>query len=65
MGILGTVAAVESEIKNKVMELIETKRMWLREATADDIDQIIALEEHKDNRDFLWIGTRQGSTRTR
>ena len=39
--------------------MIETKRMWLREATADDIDQIIALEEHKDNRDFLWIGTRQ------
>lgn len=39
--------------------MIETKRMWLREATADDIDQIIALEEHKDNRDFLWSGTRQ------
>ena len=28
--------------------MIETKRMWLREATVDDIDQIIALEEHKD-----------------
>ena len=57
-------AAVESEIKKQGDEMIETKRMWLREATADDIDQIIALEEHKDNRDFLWIGTRQ-STRTR
>ena len=40
-------------------EMIETKRMWLREATADDIDQIIALEEHKDNRDYPLIGTRQ------
>ena len=65
MGILGTVAAVESEIKNKVMELIETKRMWLREATADDIDQIIALEEHKDNPGISSGSALARSTRTR
>ena len=39
--------------------MLETKRMRLREAATDDIDQIIALEEHKDNRDYLWVGTRQ------
>lgn len=38
--------------------MLETKRMRLREAATDDIDQIIALEEHKDNRDYLWVGTR-------
>lgn len=38
--------------------MIETKRMRFREAAAEDIDQIIALEEHKDNRKFVWIGTR-------
>ena len=39
--------------------MLETKRMRLREAATDDIDQIIALEEHKANRDYLWVGTRQ------
>ena len=39
--------------------MIETRRMWLIDAAVDDIDEIIALEEHKDNRDYLWIGTRE------
>jgi [ribosomal protein S5]-alanine N-acetyltransferase len=37
--------------------MIETKRLYITEATEDDIEAIIELESHKDNRDFLWIGT--------
>ena len=37
--------------------MIETKRLNILEATELDIDVVIALESHKDNRDFLWIGT--------
>lgn len=39
--------------------MIKTDRLNILEATSADIDEIIALEEHKDNRDFLWIGTRE------
>lgn len=37
--------------------MIETKRLYIVDATESDIDTIIELESHKDNRDFVWIGT--------
>jgi RimJ/RimL family protein N-acetyltransferase len=37
--------------------MIETKRLNLVETTELEIDDVIALESHKDNRNFLWIGT--------
>lgn len=39
--------------------MIRTERMEILRATEADIDTIIALESHPDNRDYLWIGTRQ------
>jgi ribosomal-protein-alanine N-acetyltransferase len=39
------------------MGMIETKRLYIIDATEADIETIIKLESHKDNRDFLWIGT--------
>lgn len=37
--------------------LIETQRLNIIEATKEDVDTIIEIESHKDNRDFIWIGT--------
>lgn len=37
--------------------MIETKRLYIVDATEADIETIIKLESHKENRDFLWIGT--------
>lgn len=37
--------------------MIETKRCRFEEAEEGDIDQIIEIETHKDNRNFIWIGT--------
>ncbi len=37
--------------------MIQTTRLDIVEATEADINLIIELESHKDNRDFLWIGT--------
>lgn len=37
--------------------MISTRRMNIVEAAETDIDSIIALEEHPENRDYLWIGT--------
>ncbi len=37
--------------------MIETKRLYIIDATEEDIETIIELESHEDNRDFLWIGT--------
>lgn len=39
------------------MTVIETKRLNIDEAEEADIQTVIELESHKDNRDFLWIGT--------
>ena len=39
--------------------MIQTQRLNIRNATPGDIDDIIALESHAENRDFLWIGTRE------
>lgn len=36
--------------------MITTKRLNIVEATEADIPAIIELEEHKDNRDYLFIG---------
>lgn len=37
--------------------MIETKRLNIIDATEADIQTIIKLESHKDNRDFVWSGT--------
>lgn len=37
--------------------MIETQRLNIVEATPADVDTIIEIESHKDNRDFIWIGT--------
>lgn len=39
--------------------MIETERLWIREAASEHIEAIIALESHPENRDYLWIGTRE------
>lgn len=38
---------------------LETKRMRIEEATAEHVERIIELESHPENRDYLWIGTRE------
>jgi ribosomal-protein-alanine N-acetyltransferase len=37
--------------------MLETKRLNIIDATEEDIETIINLESHKDNRDFIWLGT--------
>lgn len=37
--------------------MIETKRLNIVEAIESDIERIIELETHKDNRDYIWTGT--------
>jgi [ribosomal protein S5]-alanine N-acetyltransferase len=37
--------------------MVETKRLYLVDATEGDIETIIELESHKDNRNFVWLGT--------
>ncbi|WP_245157159.1 GNAT family N-acetyltransferase [Anaerovorax sp. IOR16] len=37
--------------------LFETERLRILRAKETDIDDIIALESHRENRDYLWIGT--------
>lgn len=37
--------------------MIETERLNIVDATEADIETVIKLESHKDNRDFIWIGT--------
>lgn len=37
--------------------IMETQRLNILEADEGDVDTIIKIESHKDNRDFLWIGT--------
>lgn len=39
--------------------MIETNRLNIVEATEAEIPDVIALEEHPENRDYLWIGTVQ------
>lgn len=37
--------------------MIHTERLLIVEAVEADIDTIIEMESHKDNRNFVWIGT--------
>jgi ribosomal-protein-alanine N-acetyltransferase len=37
--------------------MIETQRLKIVEAASEDVSTIIEIESHKDNRDFIWIGT--------
>ncbi len=37
--------------------MLETKRLNIISATEADIETIIKLENHRDNRDFIWLGT--------
>ena len=37
--------------------LIETERLLIQEVIPDEIEDIIALEDDPENRDFLWVGT--------
>ena len=37
--------------------IMETERLFIDEAAESDIEEIIAIESHPDNRDFIWIGT--------
>lgn len=39
------------------MLTIETHRMLLTEAAETEIDTILAMERHPENRDFIWMGT--------
>lgn len=39
------------------MTIFETDRLYFDEVTEAEIEEIIAIESHKDNRDYLWIGT--------
>ncbi len=39
--------------------MIETEHLFIVEAVEDEIDAIIELERHRDNRDFIWIGTHE------
>ena len=41
------------------MCLIETERLYIQEAEDKDIPEIIEIESHPENRDYLWIGTPQ------
>lgn len=39
--------------------IIKTQRLNIVEATSEQVDAIIEIESHKDNRDFIWIGTEE------
>ena len=36
---------------------VKTERLLIREAEEQDIETVIQLESHPENRDYLWIGT--------
>lgn len=37
--------------------LIRTSRLEIYEASDQDVDMIIEIEAHPENRDYLWVGT--------
>lgn len=39
--------------------MVETNRLYIVDATEGDIETIIELESHKDNRNFVWLGTHE------
>lgn len=40
-----------------IMTVIETERLYIDEVTEEEIQEVIEIESHKENRDYLWIGT--------
>ena len=48
---------MNSKARGVGIAMIETKRLYIIGATEADIETIIKLESHKDNRNFVWIGT--------
>ena len=40
----------------KIFEML-TVPLYLLDAQEKDIDEIIALESHPENKDYLWVGT--------
>ena len=47
----------ESTMRGKTMTLIQTDRLNIDEAIEAEIPEIIEIESHPENRDYLWIGT--------
>jgi ribosomal-protein-alanine N-acetyltransferase len=45
--------------KNYKEHTLHTKRLSILPAQPEDIEAIIALESHPENRNFLWVGTRE------
>ena len=41
----------------KLTRKLTTDRMMIRNAIESDINLIIKIEQHPDNRDFIWVGT--------
>ncbi len=39
--------------------MIVTERFCIVEATCEEVKTIIRIESHKDNKDFIWIGTEE------
>ncbi len=39
--------------------MIKTSRIWMEDAGPEHIDSIIEMENHPDNRNFVWQGTRE------
>ena len=39
------------------MTVFETDRLYFDEVTVGEIQEVIDIESHKENRDYLWIGT--------
>lgn len=37
------------------MTVIETERLYIDEVTEEEIQEIIEIESHKENRDYLWL----------
>jgi len=43
----------------KLISKMTSKRLSISDAEESDINLIIEIEEHPDNRDFIWIGTHE------
>ena len=39
------------------MTIFETGRLYCDEVAESEIDEVIGIESHRENRDYLWIGT--------
>lgn len=41
--------------------MVNAGRLNIKEAISTDNDEMIVLQEYKDNRYFLWVGTRENT----